>query len=64
MCRWMGLHIHNWIARLKWGYIFITVPRMGSHSFGILGLRKFFVSRNFKKKMCELILGCLTYWVL
>ena len=28
---------------------------MGSHIFRILGVRKFFVSRNFLKK-CELIL--------
>ena len=50
MCRWMGLHIHDCIARLKRGYIFIRVTRMGSHIFEILGLRKFFGPRNLKKK--------------
>ena len=39
MCRWMGLHFHNWIDYNK--VEFNTVTWMGSHTFGILGVRIF-----------------------
>ena len=39
MCHWMGLHFHNWIDYNK--VEFNTVTWMGSHTFGILGVRIF-----------------------
>lgn len=39
MCHWMGLHFDNWIDYNK--VEFNTVTWMGSHTFGILGVRIF-----------------------
>ena len=39
MCHWMGLHFHNWTDYNK--VEFNTVTWMGSHTFGILGIRIF-----------------------
>ena len=40
MCRWMGSHFHDWID-CDGVVVFNRVTRMGSHIFGILGVRKF-----------------------
>ena len=39
MCRWMGSHFHDWIDYK--GIAFSLVTRMGSHIFGIWGVRIF-----------------------
>ena len=39
MCRRMGSHFHNWTDYN--GVTFLVVTRMGSHIFGIFGIRKF-----------------------
>ena len=36
MCRWMGLIDYNGVA-----FLVVTSIRMGSHIFGISGIRKF-----------------------
>ena len=52
MCRWMGLHFHDWMdyngvafstELLEWGRIFNRVTRMGSHMFGFFWVRQFFI---------------------
>ena len=52
MCRWMGLHFHNWIdynrvafskELLEWGHTF----------FGILGVRKFWQAEILSIKKLE-----------
>ena len=39
MCRWMESHFHDWIDCNA--VTFLVVTRMGSHIFGISGMRKF-----------------------
>ena len=40
MCRWMGSHFHDWTDYNGVAF-FSRVTRMGSHIFGISGIRKF-----------------------
>ena len=42
MCRWMGVAFSR-LDWPKWGRIFNRVTRMGSHIFGFLGVRQFFI---------------------
>jgi len=43
MCRWMGLHCHDWTDYngVVFSSTFYRVSRMGSHFSGILRVRKF-----------------------
>ena len=41
MCRWMGLHFHKWIDYNEVTFLIQSNTRMGSHIFGISGVRKF-----------------------
>ena len=42
MCRWMGAYFHDWIDYNAVVFS-IEFTRMGSHIFGFLGVRLFFV---------------------
>ena len=40
MCRWMGSHIHDWTDYNGVPFL-VELLEMGSHIFGISGIRKF-----------------------
>ena len=44
MCRWMESHFHDWIDYNGVAFS-IELTRMGSHVFGIFGVRKFWQER-------------------
>ena len=43
MYRWMGSHFHNWIDYNGIAFSIVRVTRMGSHIFGLFGIRQFFI---------------------
>ena len=50
MCRWMGSHFHDWTDYNGFAFLVQLITRMGSHIFGISGIRKFWKDLNIVRR--------------
>ena len=53
MCRWMGLNFHDWIDYNKVTFLVELLEIMGSHIFGISGIRNSGKQGFKNRKICS-----------